>query len=272
MTTTTIARRVLQSAAPEAPPIKATGIGKSFNANGNEVVALRGVDVDVRPGEFLSIIGGSGCGKSTFLRIVAGLERNDAGTVTVDGAPISGPSLERGIMFQDSRLLPWLTVERNVGFALGRLPKAEARRRIAEAIEVVGLSGFEKAYPHQLSGGMAQRAAIARVLVNKPRVLLLDEPFGALDALTRIQMQQELLRIWEVERSTVVLVTHDIDEAVYLGDRVAVMSNRPGTIRKLVHVDLPRPRDRSSGAFVSVRKRIYGEFFTAAESDIEFEI
>jgi sulfonate transport system ATP-binding protein len=255
-----------------APPIKATGIGKRFNANGAAIVALAGLDVDVRPGEFLSIIGGSGCGKSTFLRIVAGLERNDSGTVTVDGAPIAGPSVERGIMFQDSRLLPWLTVERNVAFALSRVPKAEARRRVTEALRLVGLAGFEKAYPHQLSGGMAQRAAIARVLVNKPRVLLLDEPFGALDALTRIQMQQELLRIWEAERSTVILVTHDIDEAVFLGDRVAIMSSRPGTVRRVVEVKLPRPRDRSDGAFAAVRKKIYGEFFTVSDPTIEYLI
>jgi sulfonate transport system ATP-binding protein len=263
---------IVRPAAPAAPPIEAAGIGKRFDTNGREVVALRGVDVHVRPGEFLSIIGGSGCGKSTFLRIVAGLERHDDGTVTVGGAPIAGPSLERGIMFQDSRLLPWLTVEKNVGFALGRLPRAEARRRVADAIEVVGLAGFEKAYPHQLSGGMAQRAAIARVLVNRPRVLLLDEPFGALDALTKIQMQQELLRIWEADRSTVILVTHDIDEAVFLGDRIAIMSSRPGTIRQLVDVNLPRPRDRSSAAFVAVRKRIYSQFFTAADATIEFQI
>jgi sulfonate transport system ATP-binding protein len=255
-----------------APPIQAAGVGKRFNANGAEVVALEGVNVEVRPGEFLSIIGGSGCGKSTFLRIVAGLERNDTGSVTVDGAPIAGPSLDRGIMFQDSRLLPWLTVERNVAFALSRVPKAEARDRVADALRLVGLAGFEKAWPHQLSGGMAQRAAIARVLVNKPRVLLLDEPFGALDALTKIQMQQELLRIWGAERPTVILVTHDIDEAVFLGDRVAIMSSRPGTIRRFVDVSLPRPRDRSDGAFAVVRKQIYREFFTVTDPTIEYLI
>ena len=255
-----------------APPIRAAGIAKRFNANGTEVVALAGVDLEVRPGEFLSIIGGSGCGKSTFLRIVAGLERNDAGTVTVDGARVEGPSLDRGIMFQDSRLLPWLTVERNVAFALSRTPKAEARERVAEALRVVGLTGFEKAYPHQLSGGMAQRAAIARVLVNKPRVLLLDEPFGALDALTKIQMQQELLRIWEAERSTVILVTHDIEEAVFLGDRVAIMSSRPGTVRRFVDVHLPRPRDRADAGFAALRKKIYAEFFTVSDPRIEYQI
>lgn len=249
----------------QAPAIRASGLGKRFKSNGTVVTALNAVDVTVKPGEFLSIIGGSGCGKSTFLRIVAGLERNDDGVVTVGGAAIAGPSVERGMMFQDSRLLPWLTVEKNLALALTRIPKPEAKKRIAEAIELVGLEGFEKSYPHQLSGGMAQRVAIARVLVNRPSVLLLDEPFGALDALTKIQMQEELLRIWERDRPTVILVTHDIDEAVFLGDRVAIMSNRPGTIRKLVTVDLPRPRDRNDEAFVSVRRLLYGEFFNTAK-------
>jgi sulfonate transport system ATP-binding protein len=258
-----------------SPDISATGVKKVFTTNGKSVVALERLEVTVEPGEFLSIIGGSGCGKSTLLRIVAGLERNDEGDVTVGGKPISGPGLDRGMMFQDSRLLPWLTVEKNLAFALTRLSKSEAQERIAEAIELVGLKGFEKAYPHQLSGGMAQRVAIARVLVNRPRVLLLDEPFGALDALTKIQMQQELLRIWERDRPTVILVTHDIDEAVFLGDRVAIMSNRPGRIKRSVAVGLPRPRDRSSAAFVSVRKLLYGEFFStasAAANDVEYEI
>jgi sulfonate transport system ATP-binding protein len=175
-------------------------------------------------------------------------------------------------MFQDARLLPWLTVEKNLAFALTRVPRVEARDRIADVIRLVGLQGFERAYPHQLSGGMAQRVAIARVLLNRPRVLLLDEPFGALDALTKIQMQEELLRIWEAEKSTVILVTHDIDEAVFLGDKVAVMSNRPGRIRRVVAVDIGRPRDRNSTAFVDVRRALLGEFFAVAESKIEYEI
>lgn len=257
-----------------APAIVARGLAKQFETNGKRFSALEGLEVDVHPGEFLSIIGGSGCGKSTLLRIVAGLEKNDEGEITVGGRPIKGPGLDRGMMFQDSRLLPWLTVERNLAFALTRLPKPEAKERISQAIELVGLKGFEKAYPHQLSGGMAQRVAIARVLVNRPRVLLLDEPFGALDALTKIQMQQELLRIWERDRPTVILVTHDIDEAVFLGDRVAIMSNRPGTIKRMVSVQLPRPRDRSSEAFVAVRKLLYGEFFSTANGSggAEYEI
>jgi sulfonate transport system ATP-binding protein len=259
-------------AAAPAPQIAAVGVGKHFAANGRTVVALEKIDLLVRPGEFLSIIGDSGCGKSTFLRIVAGLERHSAGEITIGGAPVGRPSLERGIMFQDSRLLPWLTVERNVAFALTRTPPRERAGRVAEALQLVGLAGFERAYPHELSGGMAQRVALARVLVNEPRVLLLDEPFGALDALTKIQMQQELLRIWEARRSTVILVTHDIDEAVFLGDRVAIMSHRPGRIRRVVDVELPRPRDRSEASFVGVRRRIYDEFFTRPTAKEDFEI
>ena len=263
---------ILSPPATQAGHIQATGLNKQFKGNNGNVVALQDVDFQVQPGEFLSIIGGSGCGKSTLLRIVAGLEQADSGSVTVGDEPVLKPAKERGIMFQDHRLLPWLTLERNVAFGLGHLKRKEALERARESIQLVGLEGFEKAYPHQLSGGMAQRAAIARVLVNKPKVLLLDEPFGALDALTKIQMQEELLRIWEAERATVILVTHDIEEAVFLGDRVALMSSRPGTIRRYVDVDLPRPRDRSSADFVRIRKLIYGEFFKVSDPNREYEI
>lgn len=259
-------------ASASAPAVLAHGVGKRFVTDGRAVTALEGIDLAVEPGEFLSVIGGSGCGKSTFLRIVAGLERHDTGEVRIGGAAVAGPSLDRGIMFQDSRLLPWLTVERNVAFALTRARPKDLAARVARAIQLVGLAGFERAYPHQLSGGMAQRAALARVLVNEPPVLLMDEPFGALDALTKIQMQQELLRIWEARRSTVILVTHDIDEAVFLGDRVAIMSPRPGRVRTVVDVDLPRPRDRSGAGFVALRRRIYEAFFEGAESKPEYEI
>jgi len=266
MTTTLIESR------PTAAAIQAIGIHKRFQGQAGVVTALEGVDVHVRPGEFLSIIGGSGCGKSTFLRIIAGLEQATEGEIAVGDSAVLKPSRDIGVMFQDHRLLPWLTVERNVAFGLGHLPKREAQERAYDAIRLVGLAGFEKAYPHQLSGGMSQRAALARVLVNQPKVLLLDEPFGALDALTKIQMQEELLRIWEANRPTVVLVTHDIDEAVFLGDRVAIMSSRPGRVRRFVEVDLPRPRDRSGEAFSLLRKRIYGEFFHISETKREYEI
>ena len=168
--------------------------------------------------------------------------------------------------------MPWLTVAGNLAFGLKDLPRAEIKRRIAAQLDLVGLAGFADAYPHQLSGGMAQRVAIARALVNQPEVLLLDEPFGALDALTRIQMQQEILRIWEVERTTMILVTHDIDEAIFLGDEVVVMSARPGTVRKRLTVPLGRPRDRSSPDFIALRREIYREFFTEAEPPFAYAI
>jgi sulfonate transport system ATP-binding protein len=176
------------------------------------------------------------------------------------------------MVFQEHRLIPWLTVEQNVAFGLNNLENGQRDTIVREHLELVGLEGFAKAHPHQLSGGMAQRVAIARSLVNNPQLLLLDEPFGALDALTKIQLQQEILRIWEVERTTMVLVTHDIDEAIFLGDRVVIMSSRPGTIKKIVPVHLPRPRDRSSYEFVQIRKEIYAEFFAEAERTFAYAI
>ncbi len=244
---------------------------KKFRVGAGEVVALHDINLRIREGEFISIVGSSGCGKSTLLRIIAGLENGHSGTVRLGDRRVSGPGLDRGMIFQEHRLLPWLTVEENVVFALnGRTPENE--RLVRDHLELVGLSGFARAHPHQLSGGMAQRVAIARALVNQPGLLLLDEPFGALDALTRIQMQQEILRIWEVERTTMVLVTHDIDEAIYLGDRVVILSSRPGTVKKIVLVELPRPRDRSSYDFVQIRKEIYTEFFHEAERPFAYAI
>jgi len=235
-------------------------LGKAFAAPGGEITALEGIDLTVRKGEFLSLVGSSGCGKSTLLRIIAGLETEYEGTVHLGENPIRGAGLDRGMVFQEHRLFPWLTVEENVAFAIDGRGGKEKTRLVRELLCRVRVTGFEKAYPHQLSGGMAQRVAIARALVNRPGVLLMDEPFGSLDAITRIRMQQEILRIWEAEGTTMILVTHDIEEAVYLGDRVAVMSRRPGTIRDVVPVDLPRPRDRSGHAFAMIRKNIYDGF------------
>jgi sulfonate transport system ATP-binding protein len=226
---------------------------------------LNNIDLEIPGGHFTSIVGTSGCGKSTLLRIIAGLEGDYLGSVTLGGRQLPGPSLDRGVVFQEHRLLPWLTVAQNIAFGLEKLSSAECALRVGEHLELVGLSSFAKAYPHQISGGMAQRVAIARALANRPQLLLLDEPFGALDAMTRIQMQQEILRIWEVERSTMILVTHDIDEAIFLGDEVVVMSSRPGTIQRIQPVDLPRPRDRSSTEFVALRRSIHQEFFSRSE-------
>ncbi|MGE5476784.1 MAG: ABC transporter ATP-binding protein [Bacteroidales bacterium] len=261
-----------QSTGSRADDLRIGPLSKTFALKAGTVQALSNIQLDIPGGRFISIVGASGCGKSTLLRIIAGLEGEYDGTVTLGGRPLGGPGLDRGVIFQEHRLLPWLTVEQNVAFGLKNLPKAEIARRVAAHLELVGLAGFAKAYPHQLSGGMAQRVAIARALANQPQVLLLDEPFGALDALTKIQMQQEILRIWEVEKTTMVLVTHDIDEAIFLGDEVVVMSSRPGTVKKVLKVGLSRPRDRSSPDFVALRKEIYREFFSEADAPFAYEI
>lgn len=249
------------SANPPQGTLHIEGLHKSYAHNGGSVLALSNIDLHIAPGQFISIVGGSGCGKSTLLRIIAGFETDYQGTVLLSGKTISKPGLDRGMVFQEHRLLPWLTVEKNIALGLNGMPDAEVRQRIDEHLALVGLEGFAKAYPSQLSGGMSQRVAIARALVNQPQILLLDEPFGALDALTKIQMQNEVLRIWQAEKTTMILVTHDIDEAIFLGDQVIVMSNRPGTIRKTYPIQLPRPRERSSEAFMAYRKAIYDEFF-----------
>ncbi|HZX30761.1 MAG TPA: ABC transporter ATP-binding protein [Rhodocyclaceae bacterium] len=248
------------------------GLSKTFQQKSGPVTALADIDLTIAPGQFISIVGGSGCGKSTLLRIIAGFETDYAGQVTLGGKPIRKPGLDRGMVFQEHRLLPWLTVEQNIAFGLNGLPADEVRRRVEEHLELVGLESFAKAYPAQLSGGMSQRVAIARALANRPDILLLDEPLGALDALTKIQMQNELLRIWQAEKTTMVLVTHDIDEALFLGDQVVVMSSRPGTIKRIVPVPLCRPRDRSSPDFMELRREIYGEFFSARSPETDFSI
>ena len=237
-----------------------TNISKTYKKQDSDVLALNGITLNVSRNEFLCIVGASGCGKSTLLRIISGLDKEYNGAVSIGGTRISGPGLDRGIVFQEHRLLPWLTVQENMEFALQTGTQAEKAKLIADYLKLVGLVGFEKAYPAQLSGGMAQRVAIARALVNRPEILLLDEPFGALDALTRLKLQQEVLDIWENEKTTMIMVTHDIEEAVYMGDRVIVMSERPGTIKKEFVVDLLRPRNRSGMAFQQLRKEIYLEF------------
>jgi ABC-type nitrate/sulfonate/bicarbonate transport system ATPase subunit len=233
-------------------------VSKQFRVNGAPLKVLDGVDLSVAPGEFLTIVGASGCGKSTLLRLVAGLDTEFQGEVILDGKRVTEPSLDRGLVFQEPRLFPWLTVTQNVALGLlnAGLSKAARNRTVSEHIALVGLTGFQNAYPHQLSGGMAQRAAIARGLVNRPGVLLLDEPFGALDALTRARLQDELQRIWAAEGITMLLVTHDVEEAVYLGDRVVVMAPGPGRIAATFDVSQPRPRDRTNSALARLRDRV----------------
>lgn len=241
------------------------GVGKRYAGPGDGAEALQvlqDINLDVPAGHFVSIVGASGCGKSTLLRLILGLDGDYAGQILLDGNPVRGAGLDRGIVFQDHRLFPWLNVERNIAAALRNAPlsKAEKRELVAEHIALVGLQGFEKSYPHQISGGMAQRVAIGRGLVNRPRVLLLDEPLGALDALTRSRLQNELQRIWQQEQITMVLVTHDVEEAVFLGDRVVVMQPRPGRIRRIVDVDLPHPRNRSDPRFIRLRDDVLSDF------------
>ena len=241
-------------------------VSKRYGAGESALVVLDDVSLHVRPGEFVSVLGASGCGKSTLLRLIAGLDAGYSGAIMMGGERVSDTSLERGIVFQDHRLFPWLTAEQNILAALRNAPLSarEKRDAVAAHIALVGLAGFERAYPHQLSGGMAQRVAIARGLVNRPRVLLLDEPFGALDALTRSRLQNELLRIWERERITMILVTHDVDEAISLGDRVVTMAPRPGRIQRIVSVALPRPRERTDPRFARLRDEILSDFSDVA--------
>jgi NitT/TauT family transport system ATP-binding protein len=228
------------------PLIAVAGLEKTYATRARtEVRALAGISLDIAVGEFVTIVGQSGCGKTTLLKILAGLLPRSAGTVTLRGAAVDGPSRDIGIVFQDPVLLPWRTVVENVMLPVEvlRLDRAIHRERALHLLTLVGLAGFEDKYPHELSGGMRQRVAIARALVHDPSLLLMDEPFGALDAMTREFMNLELLRIWHDSGKTVVFITHSIPEAVFLADRVIVMSARPGRVKDVITVDLPRPRD-----------------------------
>ena len=217
---------------------------------GDVVRAIEGLNLEVRPGEFVTVVGPSGCGKSTLLSIVAGLTRPTAGRVLLNGREVSGPGRDRGMVFQEFAILPWRTVDANIGHGLEiqGVPKAERAERVRSFVELVGLTGFEKKYPHELSGGMRQRVAVARTLAADPEVMLMDEPFAAVDAQTRMTLQDELLRIAEATRKTIILVTHSVDEAVFLGDRVVVISRRPGRVKETF--DVPVPRTRRSWAEV----------------------
>ncbi|WP_020620009.1 ABC transporter ATP-binding protein [Paenibacillus daejeonensis] len=235
------------------------GVNRVFPAPSGDIVALRNIDLRVSEGQLVTIIGPSGCGKSTLLKIIAGLDTSYEGQVLLNGTPITGPSIEKGVIFQEPRLFPWLTVEKNIAANLP-LRRPDVRQRVDELIELVRLKGFEKAYPRELSGGMAQRVAIARALLRNPAVLLLDEPFGALDAFTRAHMQEVLLDIWQQNGTTMLLVTHDLDEAVFLGERVVVMNPRPGQISSIQTIDLPFPRKRTSSSFQEMRRIVLSEF------------
>jgi len=228
-------------------------VGKTYP---NGVRALDGVSIEVEPGEIVAIVGGSGCGKSTLLRAVSGLDRPTQGMVQLDDDTITEPHEKIGVIFQEPRLLPWLTVADNVGFGLEGRPKAERAERVAKALARVGLTDKAGVWPRELSGGQAQRVAIARALVPCPEVLLLDEPFSALDAFTRVDLQDHLLSLWADLKLTLILVTHDVDEAIVLADRIIVMRPRPGRLADEIEVDLPRPRDRQSAAFDFAKRRV----------------
>ena len=243
------------------PILEIKNVSKTFAMNGQSVEALRNANLTVRKGEFICLIGASGCGKSTLLRMVAGFETATSGDVLMWDTPIKGPDPTRGMVFQDYGLFPWLTVRDNIGF--GPKSRGRASKEVAETadkfIELIGLQRFANAYPHQLSGGMKQRVAIARVLANDAEVVLMDEPFGALDAMTRERLQDELVEIWSRTKLTVLFVTHAIDEAVFLADRVVVMSPGPGRIDSEYAIDLPRPRDISSSEFNEWRRILSGK-------------
>ncbi|MES2228335.1 MAG: ABC transporter ATP-binding protein [Pseudomonadota bacterium] len=243
-------------------------LSKQYAVKGAPLPVLRDITLTVDPGEFVSIVGSSGCGKSTLLRLIVGLEDEHQGEVLFDGRRVVGTSLDRGIVFQEHRLFPWLTVEQNIALGLlnATFSAAQKAQSVREHIALVGLEGFETAYPRQLSGGMSQRVAIARALVSRPEVLLLDEPFGALDAPTRAHLQQELHRIWQAEGITMILVTHDVEEAIYLGDKVVVMEPRPGRIRRIVPVALAHPRDRAGLSFARLKEDVLAEFAGEAEA------
>jgi NitT/TauT family transport system ATP-binding protein/sulfonate transport system ATP-binding protein len=233
-------------------------VSKWFTAaDGTVVTALEGASLEVAAGAMVSLIGPSGCGKSTLLRLIAGLSHPDTGSIRVGGRTVTGPGAERGLVFQDPNLFPWLTVRRNIRSGLVARGVHRTRKvEVEQFLELVGLKAFATSYPHQLSGGMAQRAALARALINDPQVLLLDEPLGALDQFTRMRMQDEVIRLWQARGTTMILVTHDIDEALYMSDRIAVMTPRPGRIERLIEVPLERPRHRNDARFLELRAMI----------------
>lgn len=255
--------------------IRFEGVKKSFlTLDGETVNALNGVDIELEKGSFICLIGPSGCGKSTMLRLLAGLDTPTEGSIYIDDKKVTKPDCDRGLVFQDPNLFPWLNIYDNIAFGLKvRKLYKERKKDVAEFMELVGLKGFEKSYPHQLSGGMCQRASLARALIGHPQALLLDEPLGALDAFTRMNMQDELLRIKKEKEMTMIMVTHDVDEAVYLADKIVVMTPRPAKIEQVIDVKLSQPRDRNNPEFIRLRSEILRILdFAGKERDVEYNI
>ena len=244
--------------ASKAIHIQINGVNKVFASEDRQVVALQDINLDIPRGQFTCLLGPSGCGKSTLLNAVAGFSPPTSGTILVDGMPVAAPGPDRGMVFQEYALFPWMTVEQNVGFGLDikGMPKAEIARTVDQLLRMLSLSDFRQRYPKDLSGGMRQRVAIARVLALDSPIMLMDEPFGALDALTRRNLQDELLRIWSELHKTIIFVTHSIEEAIYLADRIVVMTYRPGTVKRDMRVDLPRLRDPASPGFNDLKREL----------------
>ncbi|MBP5297561.1 MAG: ABC transporter ATP-binding protein [Lachnospiraceae bacterium] len=242
-------------------------VSRTYKDESSTVTALNAVNLSVKKGEFVSIIGSSGCGKTTLLRLIAGFDKAQTGEILMKGNKIKEPSPERGYVLQQGSLFPWLTVEDNIASGLkARGVYRENKQRIPEYISLIGLDGFEKSFPHQISGGMAQRVAIARALINEPEILLLDEPMGALDSFTRADIQDKLLELRKRNNTTMILVTHDVDEAIYLSDRIVIMTPRPGKISEIMDIDLPHPRHRGGSEFLAIRKKMLEKFHLASAS------
>jgi NitT/TauT family transport system ATP-binding protein len=242
----------------QSPQVKAAGVNKVFGQGPTAVIALKNIDLEIRPGEFVCLLGPSGCGKSTLLNAIAGFSLPSSGALEVSGKPVTAPGPDRGMVFQEYALFPWMTVDRNIAFGLEirGLPKAQIAAVVNQLLDTLGLTEFRHRFPKDLSGGMRQRVAIARVLALDPPIMLMDEPFGALDALTRRSLQNELLRIWQSVGKTIVFVTHSIEEAVYLGSRVVILTYRPGTIKRDIPILLPYPRDSNSVPFNDIKKEL----------------
>ncbi|WP_243881190.1 MULTISPECIES: ABC transporter ATP-binding protein [Rummeliibacillus] len=232
---------------------------KAFQIDTTKKVVLDGIELKIEEGDFLTIIGPSGCGKSTLLKIIAGLDTEYRGSIEINGRNVTKPAISQGFVFQEHRLFPWMTVEKNIAADLN-LKDPTVRKKVDEMIEIVRLKGYEKAYPSEISGGMSQRVAIARALIRDPEVLLLDEPFGALDAFTRKHLQDVLIDIWQKKKITMVLVTHDIDESISLGTDIAILRSNPGQLQKLIHVELAYPRNRTNPSFQYIRQQVLQEF------------
>ncbi|MDR1971697.1 MAG: ABC transporter ATP-binding protein [Treponema sp.] len=257
----------------EQGTIRIKDVRKTFpQVDGPDIAVLDNINLVFNPGEFISLIGPSGCGKSTLLRLIAGLIQPDSGELRLDDESIHAPGYERGLVFQDPTLFPWKTIYENIAFGLrARGVYKRERENIPEFFKFMGLEGFEKSYPHHLSGGMAQRASLARALVNNPKVLLLDEPLGALDAFTRMNMQDEILKIWERRGMTTVMVTHDVDEAIYMANRIVVMSARPAKIEQVIRVEMGRPRQRDDPDFLELRAKILQILhFAGARQELQY--